>query len=195
MAGSTGVDRRTLIKGAIAAGAAAWTAPVIVDSLASPAAAASGTTGIGCSWVYVFFRKSAADSTVYYTGFAKNGVGCGNGSSNNATPICLPCGGANYTIGTFGGGEGGSVGELTYGNGSCTPGTALPNAATHLDSSSCGSYVTASGGVITPVGSAILLAAIGHPSATLSGWCPNSGANIDTTINGTSGGNQNCPAL
>ena len=37
----TGLDRRTLIKGAAVAGAAAWTAPVIIDSLTSPAAAAS----------------------------------------------------------------------------------------------------------------------------------------------------------
>lgn len=36
-----GIGRRTLIKRAAAAGAVAWTAPVILDSLASPAAAAS----------------------------------------------------------------------------------------------------------------------------------------------------------
>jgi hypothetical protein len=34
-----GIDRRTLIKRAAATGAVAWTAPLIVDSLASPAAA------------------------------------------------------------------------------------------------------------------------------------------------------------
>lgn len=38
-----GIDRRSLIKRAAAAGAVAWTAPVIFDSLASPAAA--GTCG------------------------------------------------------------------------------------------------------------------------------------------------------
>ena len=39
-------SRRQLLKGAAAvAGAAAWTAPVIVDSLASPAAASSNCTG------------------------------------------------------------------------------------------------------------------------------------------------------
>ncbi len=43
MAGSKGIDRRALIKGAAVAGAAAWTAPMIIDSLASPAAA--GTPG------------------------------------------------------------------------------------------------------------------------------------------------------
>jgi hypothetical protein len=40
-----GIDRRTLIKRAAATGAVVWTAPVIIDSLASPAAAitCSGT--------------------------------------------------------------------------------------------------------------------------------------------------------
>jgi hypothetical protein len=35
----SGIDRRTLIKRAAATGAVAWTAPMILDSLASPAAA------------------------------------------------------------------------------------------------------------------------------------------------------------
>ncbi len=43
--GAAGVDRRSLIKRAAAAGAVAWTAPIIVDSLASPAAAATLATG------------------------------------------------------------------------------------------------------------------------------------------------------
>ena len=34
-----------MIKASAVAGAAAWSAPVIIDSLASPAAAASGCTG------------------------------------------------------------------------------------------------------------------------------------------------------
>jgi hypothetical protein len=38
-AGMDGIDRRTLIKRAAAGGALVWTAPVILDSLASPAAA------------------------------------------------------------------------------------------------------------------------------------------------------------
>jgi hypothetical protein len=39
---SRGLSRRDMIKGAAVAGAAAWTAPMIIDSLTSPAAAASG---------------------------------------------------------------------------------------------------------------------------------------------------------
>ena len=40
----TGVGRRAMIKRAAAAGAVAWTAPLIIDSLASPAAAATYPT-------------------------------------------------------------------------------------------------------------------------------------------------------
>jgi hypothetical protein len=40
-----GIDRRTLIKGAAVVGAVGWTAPIIVESLTSPAAAISGQTG------------------------------------------------------------------------------------------------------------------------------------------------------
>ena len=39
------LTRRKLIQGSLAAGATAWVAPVIVDSFASPAAAATGLTG------------------------------------------------------------------------------------------------------------------------------------------------------
>jgi hypothetical protein len=46
---SRGLDRRTLIKGAAIAGAAAWTAPVIIDSLASPAAAFTPVVCASCS--------------------------------------------------------------------------------------------------------------------------------------------------
>ncbi len=40
-ADSRGLSRRTMIRSAAAAGAVAWTAPVIIDSLSSPAAASS----------------------------------------------------------------------------------------------------------------------------------------------------------
>jgi hypothetical protein len=45
VADAGGLDRRTMIKRAAAAGAVAWTAPVIIDSLASPAAAFTAPTG------------------------------------------------------------------------------------------------------------------------------------------------------
>lgn len=53
-----GIDRRTLIRRAAVVGAAAWTAPVIIGSLTSPAAATTGTcttpcviqSGSPCTW-------------------------------------------------------------------------------------------------------------------------------------------------
>jgi hypothetical protein len=44
-----GISRRTLIRRAAATGAVAWTAPMIIDSLASPAAAQ--TAPCGCTFV------------------------------------------------------------------------------------------------------------------------------------------------
>lgn len=41
-AGARGLSRRQMIKASAVAGAAAWTAPVVIDSLSSPAAAYSG---------------------------------------------------------------------------------------------------------------------------------------------------------
>ena len=42
---SATIDRRALIRRGVVAGAVAWTAPVIVGSIASPAAAATGFHG------------------------------------------------------------------------------------------------------------------------------------------------------
>src|SRR3954469_24181021 len=51
-----GLSRRDMIKASAVAGAAAWTAPVIIDSLSSPAAAASGALPTGCSYaLFVFY--------------------------------------------------------------------------------------------------------------------------------------------
>jgi hypothetical protein len=48
-----GIDRRSMIKRAAAAGALAWTAPMIIDSLSSPAAASSTDLPTGV-YIYVF---------------------------------------------------------------------------------------------------------------------------------------------
>jgi hypothetical protein len=42
--GGSGIDRRTIIKRAAVGGALVWTAPVILDSLASPAGAITCTS-------------------------------------------------------------------------------------------------------------------------------------------------------
>ena len=47
-----------MIKASAVAGAAAWTAPVIIDSLSSPAAALSGTINFnGASYAILVFDK------------------------------------------------------------------------------------------------------------------------------------------
>ena len=66
-----GMSRRDLIKASALAGAAAWTVPMIVDSLASPAAAESvalTSTGINCSKAILFFIVPG-DSTIHIAGF------------------------------------------------------------------------------------------------------------------------------
>jgi hypothetical protein len=51
----SGLTRREMIRNAAAAGAVAWTAPVIIDSLASPAAAATPGPGFPCSYASIVF--------------------------------------------------------------------------------------------------------------------------------------------
>ncbi len=46
--GSSGLDRRTLIRRAAAAGMVAWVAPVVIESIASPAGAVTGPALSGC---------------------------------------------------------------------------------------------------------------------------------------------------
>src|SRR4051812_45903242 len=79
-----GLSRRQMIKASAVAGAAAWTAPVIIDSLSSPAAAASGCTG-----------------NKYYMKLVGRGTGAGNsydpGDCYNAAPLCNS--GTKFTTG------------------------------------------------------------------------------------------------
>jgi len=63
-----GLDRRDLIRRAVAAGAVAWTAPVLIDSLASPAAAATLT---GC-----FRAQFERSGTTFVQVAPDNGAGC-----------------------------------------------------------------------------------------------------------------------
>jgi hypothetical protein len=55
-----GLSRRDMIKASAAAGAAAWTAPVIIDSLSSPAAAISAGL-CGCHFL-IFNNQCHADN-------------------------------------------------------------------------------------------------------------------------------------
>jgi hypothetical protein len=78
-----GIDRRTLIKGAAAAGVVAWTAPVVVDSLAAPVGAQNGTPQVGC-FKYMFNWCWAQDVQTC----VDQGVISSNFNQNNPAPEC-----------------------------------------------------------------------------------------------------------
>ena len=84
------MDRRAIIKRAAAAGAVAWTAPLLVDSFASPAAAA--TVAPGCYSVYFPTAATCSQAapvsgtcdppgfpgTAFPGGFISGAPGCAN---------------------------------------------------------------------------------------------------------------------
>jgi hypothetical protein len=167
-----GLSRRQMIKASAVAGAAAWTAPMIVDSLSSPAAAGSGGSTIGCSWVYVFFKKPG-DMTVYYSAFQGTSQ-CGSFASNNTEAPCGVCADSvNYSINEFTGGEGGSVGNLRYG-GTCPRGSGDGStAATKVGSADCGTWLSVSGNTISPAGGATILAGYAKKAQDVQLFCGN----------------------
>jgi hypothetical protein len=102
----SGLDRRTLIKRAAAAGAVAWTAPVIIDSLASPAAAATCATG----QPYNLDTTPGANKTITFktgpgvTSVTVHAWGGGGGSFNTGmgnTQASGGGGGGAYASSTF----------------------------------------------------------------------------------------------
>jgi hypothetical protein len=87
-----GLTRREMIRASAVAGAAAWTAPVIIDSLVSPAAAGSGLA-TGISHIDVVFRAGAGapcsltNGTYYELYWNLNGwAGPGSGNRCAKTP-------------------------------------------------------------------------------------------------------------
>jgi len=67
------IDRRTLIRRAAVVTAAAWTAPVIVESLTSPAAAIS--SGVSFTSLSTFTDTTSGASTITAGGFANSSAG------------------------------------------------------------------------------------------------------------------------
>jgi hypothetical protein len=97
--GRRGLTRRELIG---ASAVVAWTAPILLDSIASPAAAASGGLPTGCSYGFVVFTYS--DHT-YIMKIAQGSASCSfdNSTSNDSdmgTPE-FPCGTHSYTGGNL----------------------------------------------------------------------------------------------
>src|SRR4051812_2077926 len=105
-----GLSRRQMIKASAVAGAAAWTAPVIIDSLASPASALSAGGSYACSKGYVIYKVG---TTVYYSGFQ---VGfstcnhCGTGNIQDDVSGCLTCPTGVFYGGSVRGGGGPTAG-------------------------------------------------------------------------------------
>jgi len=175
----SGLSRRDMIKVASVAGVAAWTAPMIIGSVTSPAAAASGAP-LPCSWTYVFFKVG---STVYYTGISGGGNTCNSGSSNNGSPnpVCVTCNGVTYSMSNFTGGQGGSAGHLQAGGSDATDvGT------------SCSNYIKVNGTTVSAIGGATILAAFSHPSSTLSCACPGSTSSGNSITVCNTGGCGSC---
>src|SRR5689334_5894813 len=77
-ASSRGLDRRTMIKRAAAVGAVAWTAPVMLDSLASPAAALTSCVTFSSSTPGTYSVNVPANCAVKFT--IVGGGGAGGGS-------------------------------------------------------------------------------------------------------------------
>jgi hypothetical protein len=167
-----GLSRRDMIKGAAAAGAAVWTAPMIIDSLTSPAAAASGCSGssVTLSWIYILYR---VNTTVYLTGFTLNSSTCassGVGSNTHGTMCCAGPQGISLTLNAFNGGFP-TPGTTEAINGGVCPGSGN---GTWTTEASCGTHIVFSGGQIVSQNGAEILAAIGFGGGTLRALCPTS---------------------
>jgi hypothetical protein len=137
-----GLSRRDMIKGAAVAGAAAWTAPVILDSLTSPAAAGSaceppGTMNTsGASAIFTI----GAGSTVYWTWIANGTTTCASapGIPDDSTfPSAVTACGGTVQVDTSNG--------VIYWNGSVptyTPGGSVP---CYFEATATGLKVNAAG--------------------------------------------------
>ncbi len=170
---SEGMSRRDLIKASAVAGATAWTAPMIIDSLSSPAAAGSipcAASEFTCSWIYVLYT----DGTNYwFTGFTGPGgtPACGGGGAlpehkGNADTCCDNVG---FTL-VAGTGSGSSMGTLYNLNGCSTTG----GSAAVWDTN-CASHVHVVGGTIQPIGSITILGAGGFGAGDVQTLCANGG--------------------
>jgi hypothetical protein len=177
------MSRRDLIKASAVAGAAAWTAPVIVDSLASPAAAGSQHCTLCVSAAYVFYEYGG---TVYYAAFQNGQSGppmcsqCKNGTIN----MCLSCPSGGPTYSLYGGAVAGSncasptvPHNLYYSAAATCPGDPTTMTAVFGEGSTCASRVTLSpdGSTVSPGAGVTILGAFYFKAAAWNGICPSGG--------------------
>jgi hypothetical protein len=102
-----GLSRRELIKRGAVIGGAAWTAPLIVESLASPAGAVTGTGLFGCSYATVVFKyNNDPNSTPYAVKITGNTCTNENGTSGGASnEFSFGCGSNTFSNTCSGGTE------------------------------------------------------------------------------------------
>jgi len=149
--GREGIDRRTLIKGAAIAGAGAWTAPMIVDSLASPAAAGSLPPGsLGCSYAMVVFTI-AGNATIYVAKVGESGQSCaGTGTTSSDATFSTSCNGHTFDTTTV-------THQVSRDGTLVTPYTTSP----------CPGLFTVGNNAIEAAGNVTILFSVGH-----AGSCP-----------------------
>jgi hypothetical protein len=171
-----GLSRRQMIKASAAAGAAAWTAPIIIDSVSSPAlgATASGCSGssVTLSWIYVLYTVGGS---YYVTGFSTGDTVCGGGGSNTHAKTCAQCAGGSFTLNLFNGAPPSPATDATYNlltSGGCASSTQL-NTWTFVGAPTCSSNIVFNGGQITSTGGATIIAAVGFGAGSTRPLCPN----------------------
>ncbi len=113
--GSKGLSRRQMIKASAIAGAAAWTAPVIVDSLSSPAAAASGSFPTGCSYALFVFYVNGAGPYIARVGLGESVCSFSNSTSNDDQFTAYSCNGHTYAGGN------GTFNDMIWQDGTAVP--------------------------------------------------------------------------
>src|SRR5439155_21213050 len=114
-----------MIKASAIAGVGAWTAPVIIDSLASPAAAASGAFPTGCSYALFGFYVNAAGPYIGRIGLGESVCSFVNSTSNDSSFDSYACNGHTYQGGS-------SFGAVIQQDGTTVPVYPGPHACSDL---------------------------------------------------------------
>jgi hypothetical protein len=98
VADKPGLSRRQMIKASAVAGAAAWTAPVIIDSLSSPAAAGSMPCAPGTPNLSYGIIIYQIGTTFYAVKIAGNTCSAENGTGGDGTgDAVFTCGNLSFT--------------------------------------------------------------------------------------------------
>jgi hypothetical protein len=154
------LSRRELIRrGAVVRGVA-WTAPLIIESITSPAAAGSHDDCTGGSvtlfWIWILYRVGSPGSyTDYTTGFnnTTNSQNCGGGGANPKGVCNADCpAGVSFTVPKF-------IEDATYHDVSGTCGAPQLSPSPQLPGN-CATYIAFSNGKIFSQGGAEILAAV-----------------------------------